>query len=178
MQPQREKSFSVIARFTMTEGSSHSTRVDPSTRVSFAWGGVCLAIPVEMSAPDSTNKHFELAVGLSTEALKMLFLLNSGAAGALIALTDKAGSKRDYSQAIIVFGIGALLTVASFMFAYVSQLEYAKCRFASDYSDEPEKIRHHRRHVALSYIALGLFMFALIAGGYGMCIAFSEARRH
>ena len=131
-----------------------------------------------MSAPDSTNKHLELAVGLSTEALKMLFLLNSGAAGALIALTDKAGSKRDYSQAIIVFGIGALLTVASFMFAYISQLEYAKARFASDYSDEPGTVHYHRRHVVFSYIAIGLFMSALIAGGFGMFSAFLEARRH
>jgi hypothetical protein len=135
-------------------------------------------MPVEMSGPDSTNKHLELAVGLSTEALKALFLLNGGAAGALIALTDKAGSKRDYSLAIIVFGIGALLTVASFLFAYISQLEYANCRFASDNSDDPAKTRHHRRHVATSYIAIGLFLLALIAGGYGMFSALTAARGH
>jgi small-conductance mechanosensitive channel len=77
-----------------------------------------------------------------------------------------------------MFGVGALLTVASFMVAYISQLEYANCRFASDYADETGKKRHHRRHVATSYIAIGLFLFALIAGGYGMFTAFIEARRH
>lgn len=130
-----------------------------------------------MTTADTTIKHFELAVGLATEALKALLFVNGGAAAALVALTDRTGSKHDYSQSIITFGIGALVTVASLMFGYFSQLAHANSRYAADYLDEPGRKRHQKWHVTLNTVAFVLAVLALAAGGWGMFTAFAEARR-
>jgi hypothetical protein len=75
----------------------------------------------------SSDKHFEFAINIAIEALKTLFLFNAGAAGALVALTDKANGSvtkatgvpsHDYTQAVLFFGVGAVCSVAAFVFGY------------------------------------------------------------
>jgi hypothetical protein len=70
--------------------------------------------------PD-TERHFELAVQLSRDALKALLVVNGGAATALIALMDKSRGGKDYTWAIILFGAGTVAAVISACLGYASQ---------------------------------------------------------
>jgi hypothetical protein len=74
------------------------------------------------------EKHFELAVELSRDALKALLVVNGGAATALIALMDKSSNSKDYTPAILLFAAGAAWAVVSACFGYMSQLHYANHR--------------------------------------------------
>jgi hypothetical protein len=91
-----------------------------------------------------SEKHFEFAVNLARDALKSLLLVNGGAATALIALTDKTNGSKDYSGAIILFGVGAVFSVVSTCFGYFSQLNYANHRMEME--DDQNATRSHTLH--------------------------------
>jgi hypothetical protein len=55
-----------------------------------------------------SDKHFELAINISIEALKSLLFVNAGAAASLIALTDKPPAGPNYGISIVLFGAGAM----------------------------------------------------------------------
>jgi hypothetical protein len=111
------------------------------------------------------EKHLELAVELSRDALKALLLVNAGAASALIALTDKSSGGKDYSVPIILFGCGAVATLLAYFFGYFSQLNYGNHRFAQ----RSKSYFWHRVFQALAIVAciisLGFAIFGM-ANGY------------
>lgn len=106
------------------------------------------------------DKHLELAVQISRDALKSLLLVNGGAATALIALMEKSG--RDYTSAVMWFAAGTVGAVISICFGYFSQLHYANHRLNSaSYS----KVWHDRWQIAAiaSVLAtLGLMVTGMI----------------
>lgn len=127
-----------------------------------------------MSAIGSSDKHYELAVGIATEALKALLLLNGGAATALIALSSQAG--RDFTSAIVAFGIGAFCAVVAFVVGYFSQLSYGKSVAAYE-TNRPDEARiFHRNHRVIQIIAIVFILGALFAGGGGVAAAYNETR--
>lgn len=122
-------------------------------------------------ADRASDQHLELAVKLSIEALKSLLLLNGGAATALIALSDKS-EKSDYGIAIILFGLGAILSVLAFIFGYFSQLQYANSRWASEYSNHAEVNKRHKQHLIFQKITLVVVALSLVASASGMWSAY------
>jgi len=122
----------------------------------------------------SYDEHFKLAVDLSKEALKAVFLLNAGAATALIALMDKTNSHYNYSLAIIFFGVGVLLSTASFCLGYLSQLCYANHRLSHHENDPSGARQHHRRHSIYQTMALVSIVLAVVMASIGMGLAMFE----
>lgn len=122
----------------------------------------------------SYDEHFKLAVDLSKEALKAVFLLNAGAATALIALMDKTNSHYNYSLAIIFFGVGVLLSTASFCLAYFSQLWYANHRMSADERDPSAANKHYRRHSIYQTLAIVSTVLAVVVASIGIGLAMLE----
>jgi hypothetical protein len=108
------------------------------------------------------EKHFELAVELSRDALKALLLVNGGAATALIALMDKASNPKDYTPAIFLFAAGAVCAVICACFGYLSQLHYANHRV----DGSPKSYRGHGRWqyatIAVAFITLSLMVSGIV----------------
>ena len=122
-----------------------------------------------------SEKHYELAVGISIEALKAVFYFNAGAAGALIALTDRTSNRHDYTLAILAFGVGTLLAVVSFAIGYGSQLAYANHQFSHEQGDAAGSRRAHKSHEVYQNLAIGFVVAALLSGAVGMVLAFLAA---
>lgn len=120
----------------------------------------------------SSEHHFQLAVGISIEALKALLLLNGGAATALIALTGKSDSSPDYSLAILFFGLGALLAVLSFICGYFSQLSYANHRLELENEDAKSAEALIKKHVRWQGAAITFVVVSVLASSAGMAAAF------
>jgi len=114
-----------------------------------------------------TQKHFELAVLLSRDALKALLIVNGGAATALIALMGKSGI--DYTCAILLFASGAVGAVISGCFAYFSQLSYANHLF------DTEKYQH-KTHLRWQYTTLAVVLITLACMISGIVAAAHAAR--
>ena len=123
-------------------------------------------------AHESSNHHFGLAVNLSSEALKSLLWLNGGAATALIALTDKQLGSVDYSCAVLLFGLGAFLTVVAMACGYFSQLAYANHRLAVEDADATKAKNKHAWHEGWQKAAIVLVLLGLATSAAGMVNAF------
>lgn len=124
----------------------------------------------------SSDKHFELAVGISVEALKALLFVNAGAAGALIALTGKAPTEHDYSFAVLTFGAAAIFTAVAMVVGYLSQLSYANQVAEAEKNDVVAASREHTRHTRANVTALVLVVIVLMFSIAGMASAFIAAR--
>jgi hypothetical protein len=129
-----------------------------------------------MSNPGSSDKHFELAVSISVEALKALLLFDGGAAAALIALTDKISGAHNYETSILMFGSGALCTVAAFATGYFSQLYYANHVLHESNKQTAKAVSSHRLHCMFQTIAICFVIAGLAFGVAGMVLAFFAAR--
>ena len=117
---------------------------------------------------DSSNQHYELAIGLAKEALKALLILNGGAATALIALTDRSADSADYSTAILSFGLGAFFATLAMTVAYLSQLNYANHLF-----DDGMGADSYKRHGFFQYTAIITVLASLLSAGAGLGLAFA-----
>ncbi|WP_226016038.1 hypothetical protein [Novosphingobium sp. FKTRR1] len=115
-------------------------------------------------ASDSSDHHFELAVQIAVEGLKNLFILNGGAATALIALTSQGGGGDKYALAVVLFGIGALCSVCAFASGYFSQLSYAN-HMKSGASAAWQS------HGFFQKLTMGLVVLSLVTSGIGMSMA-------
>lgn len=104
--------------------------------------------------------HAGLAVDLAKEALKGLLLVNGGAATALLALASHGENVQKFGQSILLFGLGALVTVIAMFVGYFSQLS-----FAND---------HHKSHLTLQVIAILLVVTSVTFSGFGFWTAFSS----
>ncbi|MDE2563795.1 MAG: hypothetical protein KGL48_16260 [Sphingomonadales bacterium] len=123
-------------------------------------------------ASDSSDHHFSLAVSLSVEALKALLWFNGGAATALIALTSKKPGSVDYGRAVLIFGLGVLLTVVAMAFGYFSQLSYANHRLADEQQKTATAKREYAHHRFWQTAALIAVALSLAASAVGMATAF------
>ena len=113
-----------------------------------------------MTTHESADKHFDLAVQIARDCLKAVLYINAGAAGALIALTDKSNGDYNYTKAILAFGIGALFAVMAFVFGYFSQLHYANSTLEITTENKEAATDAHRKH--------GRFqILAVLSGGIG-----------
>lgn len=121
--------------------------------------------------------HFGYAVSLSIEGLKSLFLLNGGAATAMIAITDRTPGSPNYAMPTIYFGGAAFLAVLTFAVGYFSQLSYANHRFNHGNGQASAADLEFRRHNALQNIAIMLVSVSLVLSGCGMYQAFRIASR-
>jgi len=112
---------------------------------------------------NDADKHYELAVDLSRDALKAILLVNAGAASALIALTDK--TSKDYSLAVLLFGCGAIAAVVSTCLGYLSQLYYANHRLDVSQGDDggPSHSRH-QLYQTMIWIAVAASLVFSVAG--------------
>src|ERR1700747_1297816 len=110
----------------------------------------------------SSDTHFDHAVNLSIEGLKSLFLLNGGAATALIALTDKAPGTPDYSVPTVLFGVASFLAVLTFVVGYLSQLSYANHRLFTEIREREKAKREIKRHDRRQCIAICLVCLSLL----------------
>jgi hypothetical protein len=119
---------------------------------------------------EEAQKH---AVTISIEALKALLIVNAGAAGALIALMDRGRSSSDYSSAVGLFGVGALLTVIAFIIGYYSQLSYAE-HCAQEKGAKAAKA--FRAHYIWQAAALTLVVVSVAASLAGMADAYIIAK--
>lgn len=74
------------------------------------------------------NWHWEQGIKIAIEGMKMLLLLNGGAAIALIAFaTDAEGlSKGWLFGSLLAFALGALAGAMVAVFGYVAQLRYGQ----------------------------------------------------
>jgi hypothetical protein len=120
----------------------------------------------------SSDTHFDHAVKLSIEGLKSLFLLNGGAATALIALTDKAPGRPDYSVPIVLFGVASFLSVLTFVVGYFSQLSYANHRLSVESGDSGAAQQAINRHGLCQRIGICLVCLSLLASGTAMVFAY------
>jgi len=114
---------------------------------------------------EDADQHFGYAVDIARDALKSLLWINAGAAGALIALTGKESGANNYTHAIILFGIGAVLTVASYVFGYFSQLEYGNYRLTGEETKQ-------KNHCKLQAVAITFMLIGLICAIAGMAVAY------
>ncbi len=130
---------------------------------------------IKKISDEATEKHLEHAVGIARDGLKSLLLINGGAASALIALTDRTGGSRDYTLAILFFGFGAIVTVAAFVFAYFSQLNYANSRMAHFNKDMQNVGRYQNQHVIFQNLTIACVLVSLalsfIGGASALCVA-------
>ena len=83
----------------------------------------------------------------------------------MIALTGKEGGANNYAHAIILFGVGAVSTVASYMFGYFSQLEYANYRLTGQETKQ-------KNHCKLQAVAIAFMLIGLICAIAGMAVAY------
>jgi hypothetical protein len=114
-----------------------------------------------------SEKHFELAVQLSRDALKALLIINGGAATALVALMDKTDHARDYTPAVICFAIGTVLAVISSCFGYLSQLHYANHRMEIENGETVAAAityRKHNRWQTCTIVAAFFTLFFMVIG--------------
>lgn len=125
---------------------------------------------------NGSEAHFDHAVKLSIEGLKSLFLLNGGAATALIALTDKTSGRPDYSVPIVLFGIASFLAVLTFVVGYFSQLSYANYRFSVENDQYTAADQAIDRHVLYQRIGICLVCLSLVASGTAMAFSFERAK--
>lgn len=124
---------------------------------------------------NSSEHHFQLAVGISIEALKSLLLLNGGAATALIALMGRSTGSPNYTFSVLFFGLGALLAVLSFVAGYFSQLAYANHRLECENADESSAETMLKRHNFWQGSAIAAVALSVIASSSGMVAAFLAA---
>lgn len=118
---------------------------------------------------DESEKHYELAVTLSRDALKALLIVNGGAATALIALMDKSDGAKDYTWAILLFAAGTVSAVICACFGYLSQLNYANHRVDGNLHSHN---LHQRWQNAITYAAGITILFMIV----GIGVAAFEAR--
>jgi hypothetical protein len=123
-------------------------------------------------ADNSSEQHFALTVSIAIEALKALLIVNGGAATALIALTGKAQNGPNYSLAILLFGLAALLNAVTLIIGYFSQLSYANHRFAVEQQDTVEITKNFKAHCVYQYCAIAVLSASLAASAGGMFFAF------
>lgn len=127
-----------------------------------------------MSEHESADKHFELAVALSRDALKALLLVNAGAAGALVALMDKTSNSKDYALAILLFGSGAVAAVVSYALGYFSQLNYANHKL--DVALKRDGSHSYFKHNTFQILTLIFVAIALMFSITGMIAAYCITR--
>jgi fucose permease len=125
-------------------------------------------------ASSSSDHHYGLAVTVAVEAVKALLLVNAGAAAALIALTDKVDGARNYSVAILWFGIGAWCAVLAFIVGYFSQLSYANHKYQDEHSNAAQAKEQYRNHQRFQRIAVYLVIASTLAGTVAMIEAWQE----
>lgn len=70
----------------------------------------------------------------AAEGIKVMLLINGGAATGLLTFIGHSPALRTPSMAwaMIAFGVGALLAAINFLFAYLAQLYYGKKLAATD----------------------------------------------
>jgi hypothetical protein len=68
--------------------------------------------------------HWEQGIKYAIEGTKALLLLNGGAAVALLAFLPNMQDRAPTANSLVCFGVGALLAVVVFIFAYLTQLYY------------------------------------------------------
>ncbi|HEU0161156.1 MAG TPA: hypothetical protein VFQ69_02030 [Rhizomicrobium sp.] len=124
----------------------------------------------------SSDKHFELGIGIAKDGLKYLFIFNAGAATSLIALTDKLPNGRDYTYAVLLFGLGALGVTLAYTFGYFSQLFYANHVLETEKRQTEIAARQHCFHNAFQVIAAFFVTISLVSGTMGLWTAFLEAQ--
>lgn len=113
----------------------------------------------------SSDSHFDHAVGLARDAIKALLLFNAGAAGALVALTDKAGNSHDYTLSILFFGCGAMSTIVIYIIGYLSQLSYANhCLEVEKGNGGAKELSRHERLQSLGFKFLAVAVFFSVIG--------------
>jgi len=118
-----------------------------------------------------SDKHFELAVELSRDALKALLIVNGGAATALIALMDKTDAKHNYASAVICFAAGAVSAVICYCLGYFSQLSYANHRLLIEHGQNNEAARSHLCHNIFQGLAIAFVTLTLVAMVLGILVA-------
>ena len=122
----------------------------------------CLATGGRMS-DKSSDHHLGLAVNISIEGLKALLLLNGGAATAFVALSGQTNGSRDYSFAILAFGVGATFAVAAFLAAYFSQLSYGNHRLELEKMNNMQQKKEYKDHhfwQTIAFVFVGLSLAA------------------
>jgi hypothetical protein len=109
--------------------------------------------------------HYGLAVTLSRDALKGLFLLNGGAAAALIAFTGSVANRSngindaDIGAGVVWFGIGAFFAISATIAGYFSQLAYANHIAAN---------RSHTHHQVWQSVGIVLVLLSLLSGAWAL----------
>jgi hypothetical protein len=118
----------------------------------------------------SSDQHFTLAVNIAVDAIKSLLLVNGGAVTALIALSEKTSGDLKFGDAILFFGIAALLNAGTLVIGYFSQLSYANHRLAHE--DGQDGSRSATSHAILQALAVVIVLVSLIMSALGACSAY------
>jgi len=121
----------------------------------------------------SSDKHFEHAINIARDGLKALLLFNVGAAGALVALTDRTQNSKDYTFPILFFGCGAICSTITYVIGYLSQLSYANhcLQIEKKQSGAADLAKHNSlQSLIFKFVAVTLF-FTLLGIGAAFVVA-------
>jgi hypothetical protein len=124
----------------------------------------------------SSGSQFEHAVGIARDGLKALLLFNLGAAGALVALTDKTNNAHDYTFAILFFGAGSFFALITYLVGYMSQLSYANHCLETEKRNDKDAKMELDRHKRFQNLAFGFIFVTLLLSLLGIGAAFLAAR--
>lgn len=108
--------------------------------------------------------HWEQGNKYALEGMKVLLLLNGGAAVALmtflghLANDDRKAAMATAGWSLVWFGLGALLATVVFITAYLAQLEYGKEALSG--KPQPWAWRWHLS----TYVVIGGSVIAFLAG--------------
>lgn len=104
--------------------------------------------------------HWEQGIKFALEGMKVMLLLNGGAAIALLTFLGHSTNFPLHNAAwsLLAFGAGALFTVIAFFSAYMTQLNYGKEDF--DKGSRPKALWWHNA----TYVVFALCVGSFIAG--------------
>jgi hypothetical protein len=108
------------------------------------------------------NQQFHWGEGLkfATEGIKGFFLLNGAAAISILTFIGNANNGDDkLVYAMFCFALGALIGPVSFLFAYLTQLQYGNQNFTS-------ALRYHNVTYASIILGMLFFLAGVVLAGY------------